>query len=87
MTYLATYTEPNAATVVIGEYYQLTNARTACQSHLSLAWNEIHGPYKALDPNHAYDRGQFAQWTGVPRIYVTAPNGDIAHYDIAELPR
>ena len=87
MSYLATYTDTNGTVTIIGDYWTLADACTACQSHLSLAWDEIHGPYKALDPNHAYDRGQFSQWGGRPRLYASMPNGDTAHYDIAELSR
>ena len=84
MSYVSVYTGPNADPVVIGEYCELFDARTACQSHLSTAWEVTHGICKALDPRHAYDRGQFSQWDGISRIYVTAPSGDTAHYDIAK---
>ena len=84
MSYLAYYTEPNADPVAIGEYPELYDARNACQWHLSAAWEVTHGLYKVLDPRHAYDRGQFAQWGGISRLYVTTPNDDTAHYDIAE---
>ena len=87
MTYLATYTESNASPVVVGEYYTLADSCNACRSHLSASWEATHGTYKALDPRHSYDRGQFAQWNGVSRIYVTAPNNNTAHYDIAGIHR
>ena len=85
MSYLAYYTEPNADPVAIGEYPELYDARNACQWHLSAAWDEVHGSYyKALDPQHSYDRGQFAQWDGISRLYVTTPSRETAHYDIVE---
>ena len=82
--YVSLYTEPNADPVVVGEHYELSDARIACQSHLSTAWESTHGAYKLLDPRHSYDRGAFSQWGGISRIYVTTPNGDTAHYDIVE---
>ena len=87
MSYVSVYTEQNTDPVVVGEHYELSDARIACQSHLSAAWEVTHGIHKALDPRHSYDRGQFAQWGGISRIYVTAPNGDTAHYDIAKRTR
>ena len=87
MPYVSVYTGPNAEPVVIGEYYELSDARTACQWHLSTAWEKVRGSEKFLDPSHAYDRGQFSQWGGISRIYVATPSSETAHYDIAELSR
>ena len=84
MTYLATYTEPNAAPVVIGEYLTLSDARTACREHLSEVWDNAMGTARLKDVDYAYDRGQFAQWGGASRLYVILPSGATAHYDIAE---
>ena len=84
MSYVSVYTEPNADPVVIGEHYELSDARIACQSHLSAAWESAIGQDRFRDTRFQYDRGAFSQWGGISRIYVTAPNGDTAHYDIAE---
>ena len=86
MSYVSVYTEPNADPVVIGEYYELSDARTACQSHLSAAWESAIGQDRFRDTRFQYDRGVFSQWNGIPRLYVTVPNGEWAHYDIGELP-
>ena len=87
MSYRATVTMPDAEPVTICDYATLTEAHFSCQNHLSTTWGKVLGSGKFLDPRHAYDRGQFSQWDGRPRLYVSMPNGDTAHYDIAELSR
>ena len=87
MTYLATHTDTNGTVTLIGDYATLTEARLSCQNHLSATWDKVLGSGKFLDPRHAYDRGQFSQWDGRPRLYVSLPDGGTAHYDIAELSR
>ena len=87
MSYRATVTMPDAEPATLCEYVTLSDARIACQHHLSAIWEKVLGSGKFLDPRHAYDRGQFSQWDGRPRLYVSLPNGDTAHYDIAELSR
>ena len=87
MSYRATVTMPDAGPVTICDYATLTEARFSCQNHLSATWDKVLGSGKFLDPRHAYDRGQFSQWDGRPRLYVSMPNGDTAHYDVVELSR
>ena len=87
MSYRATHTDTNGTVTIIGDYWTLTDASTACYARHSNEWDAAIGQDKFLDPGHAYDRGQFSQWDGRPRLYVSMPNGDTAHYDIAELSR
>ena len=87
MPYRATVTMPDAEPATICEYVTLSDARIACGEHLTDVWHTARGSERLLDPAHAYDRGAFSQWDGRPRLYVSMPNGDTAHYDIAELSR
>ena len=87
MLYRAVHTDTNGITTIIGDYWTRKDAITSCQNHLSATWEKVLGSGKFLDPRHAYDRGQFSQWGGRPRLYVSLPDGGTAHYDIAELTR
>lgn len=87
MPYRATVTMPDAEPATIGDYVTLTEAQFTCQHHHSATWENAIGRDRFLGPGHAYDRGQFSQWDGCPRLYVSMPDGGTAHYDIAELPR
>lgn len=87
MPYRATVTMPDAEPATLCDYVTRTEAQFACRHHLSATWEKVYGSGKFLDPRHAYDRGQFDQWNGATRLYVSMPDGGTAHYDIAELSR
>ena len=87
MTYLATYTGSNAAPVVMGEYWTLSDACAACYAHHSNEWDAAIGTERFSNPVYQYHRGAFSQWNGIPRLYLTTPDGDMAHYDITKLAR
>ena len=87
MSYLVTHTSTSGTVKIIGDYWTREDAVTSCAADHTLTWENAIGQDKFLDPRHAYDRGQFSQWDGRPRLYVSMPNGDTAHYDIAELSR
>ena len=87
MSYRATHTYTNGTVTIIGDYWTREDAVTSCATDHALTWEMVRGSERFLDPSHAYDRGQFSQWGGLPRLYVSLPDGGTAHYDIAELSR
>ena len=87
MSYRAVHADTNGTITIIGDYWTREDAVTSCAADHTLTWENAIGQDKYLDPSHAYDRGQFSQWDGRPRLYVSLPDGGTAHYDIAELSR
>ena len=87
MPYRAVHADANGTVTIIGDYWTRTDAVTSCAADHTLTWGNAIGQDKFLDTRFQYDRGALSQWNGISRIYVTAPDGNWEHYDIAELPR
>ena len=88
MSFRSTYASAdNAQIAIIGDYYTIAEALTACYAHYFNQWTAIHGISSYRDPAFQYYRGALSQWNGASRIYVKMPNGEWLHYDISELSR
>ena len=87
MSYRAVHADTNGTITTIGDYWTLADACTACYAHHCNEWEDAIGQGKFRDTRFQYDRGAFSQWNGIHRLYVTSPNNNTAHYDIAGMHR
>ena len=87
MSYLVTHTSTSGTVKIIGDYWTRTDAAAACTVTHAHTWESAIGADRFIDPRYQYDRGAFSQWDGAARVYVHGPDGNWAHYDIAELTR
>ena len=88
MSYRATHTDTNGTVTIIGDYWTLADACTACYARHSNEWGAAIGSERFSNPVYQYDRGAFSQWNGVSRLYAASPPGlTSCHYDIAGMHR